>query len=73
MANFNKAVDAYDKMVSTGKLGKFTPAEANELYFDLNDITYKGVFCTISKAVADWFKRYGFTVKEEGIGWKVSK
>lgn len=73
MANFNKAVDAYETLVSTGELGKLTPAQVNELYFGLNDIKNKGVSCTISKAVADWFKRYGFTVKEEGIGWKVSK
>lgn len=73
MANFNKALDAYDTMVSTGKLGKLTPAEVNGIYFIFKDIKKMGVSGTISKSVADWFKRYGFTIKEVGIGWQISK
>ena len=27
---------------------------------------------TINKNAADWFIKYGFAVKEKGIGWEVS-
>lgn len=34
----------------------------------INDKTLE----TINKSVADWFIKYGFNVKEKGIGWEVS-
>lgn len=73
MANFNKAVNAYDTMVSTGKLGKLTQSDLNSIFFILKDLKESDVSGTITKKVAEWFKKYGFTVVEEGVGWQISK
>lgn len=73
MAKIRKAALAYAEMVHSGKLGKLTPAELNSIFFILNDLNSAGVSETISQTVADWFKRYGLTVKQKGVGWQISK
>lgn len=44
MANFNKAVDAYDTMVSTGKLGKLTQSDLNSIFFILKGLKESDVY-----------------------------
>ena len=73
MAKIRKAALAYAEMVHSGKLGSLTPTELNRIFFILNDLNSGSASETISQAVADWFKHYGLTVKQKGVGWQISK
>lgn len=73
---FAKAYDALmaiddDKALKKAKL---TLAEYDTVYCIMKELSRidDKVTGTVSQAVADWFTKYGFTVKVKGIGWEVS-
>lgn len=75
MWSCGKAIEAF-KAIQTDKdlkRAKLTLAEFRELGEDLQEYIKTGQTRTICKAIADWFKEYGFTLDVEEVGWRIYK
>lgn len=68
---------AYDKLASMedGKLAKgLSLVDFDLIYTAMQEMyeDHKAHAETISKNVADWFRKNKFSVQERGIGWAIS-
>lgn len=75
MWSCGKAIEAFKEIETEKDLkrAKLTLAEFRELGEDLQEYIKTGQTRTICKAIADWFKKYGFTVDVEEVGWRIYK
>jgi len=51
--------------------GLTTPYERSEVMIGYNNIKTKGFTTTICENVKLFFEKFGYSVKAEGIGWKI--
>jgi len=68
---------AYDKLIAMedGKLAKgLSLVDFDLIYTAMQEMyeNHKAHAETISKNVADWFRKNKFSVQERGIGWAIS-
>lgn len=68
---------AYNKLMAMegGKLAKWlSPVDFDLIYTAMQEMyeNHKAHAETISKNVADWFRKNKFSVQERGIGWAIS-
>lgn len=69
---FKKAVDIYETLREGSNLGKLAPFDVICIGWILDDLKGGDVSGTHTPIIAEWFKKKGFTVKREGVGWEIS-
>lgn len=65
----NTLEDIYE----TGNICKYklTSSDVFEILYSFKEIKQRGFVETISENVKNFYQRFGYTVEEYGIGWKI--
>ena len=65
----NTLEDIYE----TGNIRKYklTPSDVFEVSYSFKEIKHRGFVETISENVKNFYQRFGYTIEEYGMGWKI--
>ena len=72
--NIRKVIDILESAGSSGKMPRQlkTIADFNCAVHCVQTMQGGETASTVQSAVAEFFKKHGFSVKSEGIGWKIA-
>ena len=62
-----------EDIYETGNIRKYklTPSDVFEVSYSFKEIKQRGLVETISENVKNFYQRFGYTVEQYGIGWKI--